>query len=154
MKCLLIETRDRRKFFTHEKNFGPLIEFCKSFKANIMLVNMTGGELLTLEELAPAICSPQPKNSKVQYEILGTMLTARQNTRNKILAHSEKIQNHITKTFLAGEVVDLKRLKNKFKTFGLSDAALCNHMKKSRDRLVADGHKVEKVGAGKYRIVP
>jgi hypothetical protein len=118
-----------------------------------MLVNMTAGELLTLEELAPAICSPQPKNSKIKYEVLGTMLTARQNTRNKILAHSDKIQNYITKAFLAGDVVDLKILKKKFKKFSLSDAALCNHMKKSRERLIADGRKVEKIGAGKYRIV-
>ena len=153
MKCLLIETSDKRKFFTHQKNFGPLIEFSKSFKANIMLVDMTGGELLDLEELAPAICSTSTKNQKIEYQVLANMLTSSKNTRKNLLSQSDKIQKFIIKTFKQGGVVDFKQLKKKFRNLALSDAALCNHVKKSRDRLAAEGYKFEKVGAGKYRII-
>ena len=153
MKCLLIETRDKRKFFTHQKNFGPLIEFSKSFKANITLVNMTGGELLDLEELATAICSASIKNQKVEYEVLTNMLNTNKNSKKNLLLQSEKIQNFITTTFKQGDVVDFQKIKKKFKTLTLSDATICNHVKKSRDKLTAEGYKFEKIGAGKYRII-
>ena len=153
MKCLLIETYDKRKFFTYQKNFGPLIEFSKSFKANILLVNMIKGELLDLNELAPAICSPSTKNQKVEYEVLANMLTSNKNSRKNLLSQSEKIQKFITTTYKQGEIVDLQKIKKKFKNFTLTDAALCNHAKKSREKLALEGYKFEKVGAGKYRMI-
>lgn len=53
MNCLLIETKDKRKFFTHEKNFIQLIEFSKAFNAEISIVKLEEGSVLELEELAP-----------------------------------------------------------------------------------------------------
>ena len=61
MKCLLIQTKDKRKFFTHEKNFVQLIEFSKTFGAEISMVKLEEGPILELKELAPAICDPSYK---------------------------------------------------------------------------------------------
>lgn len=152
MKCLLIETRDRRKFFTHEKNFGPLIEFSKSFSATLSFVDMEGGELMDLDQLALAICNPLHKSEPVEYRVLENKLTATKKSRQKMISNASKIHNFVLNTFLNGRVVDLKSLKKKYKQYQLTDAALCNHVKKVRDKLVSKGYAIEKVGAGRYRM--
>ena len=65
MKCLLLETKDKRKFFTHEKNFLQLIEFSRTFNAEISVVKMEQTELLDLKDLAPAICDAHYKKPKI-----------------------------------------------------------------------------------------
>jgi hypothetical protein len=152
MKCLLVETRDRRKFFTHEKNFGPLIEFSKSFNASLSLVDAQGGELLDLEELALAVCNPLHKTEKVEYKVLEAKVPIQKKNRKKMISNASKIQKFLLNTFLNGKVVDLKSLKKKYKNYQLTDAALCNHIKKVRDKLLTKGYAIDKVGAGRYRM--
>lgn len=152
MKCLLIETKDRRKFFTHEKNFVQLIEFSKTFNAEVSVVRLEEGPVLELEQLAPAICDPAYKKPKVQYELIETKLTKNHRTRNHILRAAKQIRKYITDKFQTREVVSLKELKRKFKRHKLTDAALCNHIRRVKEELATQGYKLVKVGAGKYRI--
>ena len=74
MKCLLLELKDKRKFFTHEKNYNQLIEFCNSFKANIAVVNLKSGNVLNLDELAPARCNSKQKKQDYDYDEIGRAL--------------------------------------------------------------------------------
>ena len=74
MKCLMIETKDNRQFFTHEKNFNQLIEFSKFFKAKISVVQIMGADLLSLEELAPALCDTTKKKQKKEFKIMEVRL--------------------------------------------------------------------------------
>jgi hypothetical protein len=80
----MIKTKDRRKFFTHEKNYLPLIEFSKVFNAEISIIKAKDAEVLDLDELAPAICDanyiqPQPE----EYDILKVVSKKKRNRRNK-----------------------------------------------------------------------
>ena len=59
-KCLMLKTRDNRKYFTHEKNYDYLIEFSRTFGAEVSVVEVEEAEVLDLEELAPAICDCDP----------------------------------------------------------------------------------------------
>lgn len=149
MKCLLIETKDNRQFFTYEKNFNQLIEFSKHFKAKISLVNMSGGEVLDLEELAPALCDSRNKKQKVDYKIIETKLNFQ---KNKTIKNSHKIQTLIKKRFLLRESVSLKFLKTKYKKLNLSDAAFCNYMKKVKEEMQKEGYKIVKLKAGEYKL--
>ncbi len=69
-QCLMIKTKDKRKFFTAEENYLPLLEFSKLFKAEMSIVKVRDAEILDLEQLAPALCDanyiqPQPKECEI-----------------------------------------------------------------------------------------
>ena len=150
MKCLLIELKDKRKFFTQEKNMPQLLEFCKSFNASMKIVQMSGGELYDLENLVLAICDPTVKTTKTTYEIIETKINV--NKRRETLTAAKKIQKFITEQFIKRKNVSLKILKQKYKDLGLSDAALCNHLKKVKSRLQEQGLNIIKEGAGNYKV--
>ena len=147
-QCLMIETKDHKKFFTYEKNFPQLIEFSKTFNAEISKVQIPSeAEVLELEELAPALC--EKKSQKVHYKVLELKLCPKI-TRRKILSRAKKIQKHIQNKLLTGRTVTLKELANKFK--GLTSACLCIHFKSIRDKMALEGHLFVKTGGGSYKM--
>lgn len=147
-QCLMIETKDRKRFFTYEKNFPQLIEFSKTFNAEISKVQIPSeAEVLELEELAPALC--EKKSQKVDYEVLELKFCPKI-ARHKILSRAKKIQYYIHKKLVGGHIVTLKELTKKFE--GLTSACLCTHFKLIRQDLESQGRLFEKVGGGKYRI--
>lgn len=152
MKCLLIETKDKRKFFTHEKNFIQLIEFSKAFSAEISIVKLEEGSVLELEELAPAICDPGYKKSNVQYEIIETKMSTEGRSRAEILRVADKVKKYVNEQFQNRNTVSLKELKKKFKRYKLTDAALCNHVRRVKSELEKDGFRFLKLGAGQYKV--
>lgn len=68
-KCLMIETPDKKKFFTAQKNYNKLLEFANSFNCEISTVQLEEGEILDLIPLANAISSKE-KSERAKYEIL------------------------------------------------------------------------------------
>ena len=156
MKCLLIETKDKRKFFTHEKNFIQLIEFSKTFNAEISTVKLEEGVILELEELAPAICDPGYKKPKTQYEVIEARMTTDNSllrSRSEILKIANRVKKYISDQFKNRNAVSLKQLKNKFKRYKLSDAALCNHIRRMKQELEKEGFQFTKINAGEYKVV-
>jgi hypothetical protein len=147
-QCLMIETKDHKKFFTHEKNFPQLIEFSRAFDAEISKVQISAeSEVLELEELAPALC--EKRSQKVDYQLLETKITPI-NTRGKILSRAKKIQHYIQKRLTDGNVVTLRELSKKFQ--GVTVACLCNHFKLTREQMALNGCNFIKTGGGKYKI--
>jgi hypothetical protein len=144
----MIETKDRKTFFTHEKNFPQLIEFSKTFNAEISKVQIPSeAEVLELEELAPALC--EKKSQKVDYKILELKLCPKI-TRRKILSRAKKIQTYIHGKLVLGHTVTLKELTKKFK--GLTSACLCTHFKLTREKMELEGHLFVKIGGGEYKL--
>ena len=68
-QCLMIKTKDNRKFFTHEEYFPQLIEFSKTFGAEISIVKIQDNNILDINDLAPAICNGNYKN-EANYELV------------------------------------------------------------------------------------
>jgi hypothetical protein len=151
MNCLLIETKDKRKFLTHEKNFIQLIEFSKTFNAEISIVKLEEGSVLELEELAPAICDPSYKKNKIKYEVIETKMSKEGKSRPEILKIADKVKFYIQNQFQNGKTVSLKELKTKFKKHKLSDATLCNHVRRVKQDLENKGFIFAKIGAGTYK---
>lgn len=152
MKCLLIQTKDKRKFFTHEKNLVQLIEFSKTFGAEISMVKLEEGPVLELKELAPAICNPAYKKIKSQYSIIETKLNTNIKSREEILTIANKVKKYISEQFKSRKIVSLKELKKKFQKDNLTNAALCNHIRRVKQDFEKEGIQFTKIGAGEYRI--
>lgn len=147
-KCLMIETKDNRKFFTQEENLPELIEFSKTFGAEISVVKMNDEpEVLDLIDLATAMCSMTKTKVKPEFEILETKVDKPQRNRTKILRDARKIRKYIKELLLAGEVVQLSTVAKKFKHYKLTLACFCNHLREVRKEL-----EVEKIGHGKYML--
>lgn len=153
MKCLLIQTKDKRKFFTHEKNYVQLIEFSKAFNAEVSIVKLEQGVVLELEQLAPAICDPSYKKPNAQYEVIETKLATEGRTRTEILKVAGKVKKYVSDEFQKRNSVSLKELKKRFKKHKLTDAALCNHIRRVKQELEKEGFEFEKTGAGTYKVV-
>lgn len=153
-KCLMIKTQDHRQFFTEEDNYIPLIEFSKTFKAEISVVRLVEPtQLLNLAELAPAICDHNYKTIEIpQYELVEVKLPTQNRPRQNILKIAAKIQKFIHDRLKTGKTISLAELKQRYAE-ELSVPALCNHIRKAKADLEKQGHRIVKIG-GAYRMQP
>lgn len=153
-KCLMITTKDHRKFFTYEKNYIQLLEFSKLFGAEVSIVNVKEAEVLDLPQLAPAFCDANyTPEKRPDYKVLEIKLPQRKKrNRQDILKMAQVIQGYISKSFLNGEIVSLKKLNKKFAEEKLTLACLCNHVAVAKKALEERGHRIVKVGGGQYQL--
>ncbi len=150
-KCLMIETKDRRRFFTHPNNYEHLIEFGKTFGAELSVVKVEEPEILDLMSLAPALCDSSFKISKNQIiEIIETKLPKDKKKRRSLLQQASEIKGWIKRQFLTGKAVRLKDIKEHYKNYNLTSQAFCNHLADVRKNLESEGFEVRKIGHGSY----
>jgi hypothetical protein len=146
----LIKTKDGRRLLTHEKNLPSLIEFAKTFKVEIYLVEPEENQtILELKPLTSAICSSD-NSDPPKYRKIERVFPKSKRTRKTILADAQKIDRYIQKRLTTGKPVSLKELKKKYKEHKLTDACLCNHLTVVRKLLSAQGHTFRKIAAGTY----
>jgi len=113
------------------------------------VVRADGPEILSLEELAPAICDPG-YTAQASFSVLEHRLPGKKRMRSKLLKTAQKIREFIKNEFLAGKTVELQKVAKKFKRFNLSLACFCNHVRWVREELEGEGYLVIKTGGGKY----
>lgn len=71
MKCLMIQTKDDRKFLTYQKNYKHLLEYIKTFKAKLYTVNINKNQqILDLNKLVAALCDKNYKIKNFDFEII------------------------------------------------------------------------------------
>ncbi len=150
--CLMLKTTDERKFFTHKDNFPQLIEFAKTCKAEISVVKANNVKVMELPELAKSICNHGTQSDLPQYEVVEVKLPEVANPRKKLLEHANIIYSYVKDNFLQQKIVSLSDLETEFKDFGLSKAALCNHIARVRTELTDKGYSITKVKRGQYRV--
>lgn len=149
-RTLMIKTKNGRKFLTYEKHLSSLVEFAKTFGAEIYAVEPDAGQkVLELKALTAAICTAE-YDGPPKYAAGAKIFPKPKRRRRAILAEAGKIRRYITKRLLAGKPVSLKDLKAKYEMHKLTDACLCNHLSVARKVLSRDGHQFKKIGAGKY----
>lgn len=132
MKCILIETKDKRKFLTYEKNLDQIQLFAQIFEANIKKVNSKEGKILDLKELASALCEVPNKKEEKNYNLI------EEKTKNKIIKKQKPsiaIRNFIYQQLASSKNVSIKELKEKFKNYNLCDATFYNHLRKVKENL-------------------
>ncbi len=149
-KCLLVKTKDDRNFLTHKDNLQSLVEFAKTFGAEIYMVEPSpNSKILELKPLISALCNSQNKDNP-EFDKPERLYPQSKRDRQTILEDAKLIRQFIHKRLISGQSVSLKELKDKYKEHDLSDACLCNHMAVIRKSLSKEGYNFRKVGAGKY----
>lgn len=149
MKCLMIETKDKRVFFTNKNNFVQLSEFIKVFKPSVFLVDMKKGELLEIEKLANLLCDTEyKKQNNVYYEVIKEV-KVEQGRQSK--SKTQKIREFIKKELVNNKTISLKKIKSKFKDYGLSDSTYYNQIKAAKIELEEKGFKFLKIRTKKKR---
>jgi N-dimethylarginine dimethylaminohydrolase len=158
-QCLMIKTKDNRQFFTHEKYFPQLIEFSKTFGAEISVVKVEKAEILSCPQLAKALCDATYQQ-KPNYDLIEVKIAEFKNIspqapapkREKMREIAAQVQSHLKKEFLSGKLISLHKVKNKFKRHNLDISTVCNHITKVRKQLKKEGYEIVKMGAGKYQL--
>jgi len=152
-KCLMIETKDRRRFFTHQRNYDQLVEFGKTFGAELSVVRVEKPEILDLVSLAPALCDTSYEVvNKPVFEVVEVRLQRTQRERKSLLRQASTVKRWVKKQLLEGEVVQLKDVSRRYKRYGLSLQAFCNHLADVKKELVKDGHNIVRIGHGAYQV--
>lgn len=65
MKCILLETKDKKRFLTSEKNLNKLKEFIKIFDIKVSLID-SEEKLLSLNQLISVFCGTEIKKQKIK----------------------------------------------------------------------------------------
>jgi hypothetical protein len=139
----MIETKDKRRFFTSKSNFLQLNEFIKVFKPNVFIVEMKKGELLDIEDLANLLCDTEyKKDHDILYEVVKEVKID-QNKNSKI--DTQKIREFIKKELINKKTISLKRVKERFKKYDLSDSTYYNQIKAVKTELSSRGFKFVKM---------
>lgn len=145
MKCILIETKDKRRFLTHEKNLSNLKSFLDTFEAKITKVDHKKGKILDLKELAIAICDASYNKENLEYD-----LPKRSIDKDK---PSTLIKNFIYNSFINNKTISIKVLKEKFQDLKLCDATFYNHIKKVKEILEKQGLKIIRISPGQFKAL-
>lgn len=143
----MIETRDRRRFFTHEKNINQLIEFSKFFKARISIVEMKGGDLMSLDRLAPALCDTRERSARAECEVIEVKLDF---TGKEARANPVALKKSIKRTLISGKTFSIKSFMSRHKE--VSRAAVYKWANQVKQELTTEGQEIVRVGPGKMKI--
>jgi hypothetical protein len=145
----MIETRDHRKFFTHQKNFIQLIEFANTFDAQVSVVRVEEADILDLAPLAEAISNPE-YDGNGNFQVLELKIPSPQHQPRP--KNPEQIKKYVVELFLTGRIVDQAEVLELFKT-QTSYNAVATTLHKIRKELQDSGHKIQKIGAGRYSLI-
>lgn len=153
-KCLLLKTPDNRCFFTEEKHFPCLIEFGRTFDADISVVKTKEQvEVLDLTDLAKAICNPEATNPP-EYEVVETKMAAPQKKSNQSrVARAERgreVLAFASARVLSGAEISVTDLVSKFPD--VAKTRLVQHFTRARRDLAAKGHTLKRTKPGTYQL--
>ena len=149
MSTIMLKMKDNRKFATHAKYRDSMIEFAKSFNAEVFEIELIEGKVFELKKLANAFCDPDYQ-SEIVFNKSKKIFPLPKRPRDEILKDAQSIREFIEKKMRSGKPLSLKDLKQKYSNQKMTDACLCNHFSQVRKSLKTEGFQIEKVGAGKY----
>lgn len=72
IKCLMLETSDKKRLFTTLGNCKTLLQCCRALKTKMFVVRaeVKKCQVMTVQRLVVAMCSKEREESKTKYKIL------------------------------------------------------------------------------------
>jgi hypothetical protein len=72
VKCLMIETSDKKKFFTLVGNQRQLKEYCLAFNAKMFVVKaeIKKSQVMNIPRLVAALCDKSNEGLKADYKVV------------------------------------------------------------------------------------
>jgi hypothetical protein len=147
MKCLMLSTKDNKKFFTDKKNLPELLEFSKLFGIEISEVKIQDAEILELDQLAIAFCVGN-FSKKPLFEVTEIKNPKSKKTRDNILSQAKQIKSFIKEEFLKGNPVCIQSVMQEFGN--VTRACICMHLRTIIKELTAMGENINKIKHGIY----
>ena len=143
INCGMIEVFSRR-FFTSKNNLPFLVELAKAHSATLAIIHLKKGELLPLPHLVEKINSDYNASTE-SFEIIKKIEFKPDETQIK---SKNVIIEEIKKMFLAGDIVSLSKISEKFPE--VSKSTLRNHLTNAKNLLFSDGYEIETIGRGQF----
>lgn len=158
---MLTTSPDGRRFFTPEANYPLLLEFAKTFGAELSIIKAQEPiEILELSELTKSMCDQAYNDKGKSFEIVETKFTPSGESQYKIktaddgkVGRNQEIKNNIREKLLSGKEVALKSICQEFEASGLSPSTLCNYFKQVRISLINQGYGFAQIKRGCYKLV-
>lgn len=145
--ALLVRAKDKRTFFTTVKNTRFLIEFARTFGAELSVVLAPEATVMKLSQVINSFCDGVP-GVKTPYRVI-RQIWPNSGLRDKMLRDAVQIQKYIRRKLTAGKVVSLAEIRNRFSELQLTDACFSNHLARARRDF---GKQVKRIGHGRYRL--
>lgn len=72
VKCLMLETADKKRFFTLVGNHKQLVEYCRAFNAKMFVVkaDIKKSQVMNIPRLVVALCDKSNQGTKAEYEVV------------------------------------------------------------------------------------
>lgn len=72
VKCLMLETSDKKRFFTMVGNHKQLVEYCRAFGAKMFVVRaeIKKTQVMNIPRLVVALCDKSHESPKAEYKVL------------------------------------------------------------------------------------
>lgn len=150
--CLMVKTKDKRKFLTHDSNLPLLKEFVRTFNAEVYrVIPAEKVKILEPKVLVRHFCDNPDYTDESKVVVVERLMPEK--NRKSILKDAEKIRSFIRNRLTKGKPLSLKQLKEKYEELGVTSACLCNHFSAVRQELAKEGYSFKKEGAGNYVAV-
>lgn len=154
---IMLQTKNKT-FFVHKKSLPMLIEFAKTFKAKLAIVEVSGSDVTELEDLPILFCDQNFNTPKAEYKELKILYPNQTfcptKTRSQILDDAKKIKRYICERFSSNGKVSLNELKQKFKELCVTDSCLSNHLASVRKELKKEkGVEFKVTSRGTYELM-
>lgn len=163
--CLLVKLSDGRKFFTAKTAKPQLIEFAKTFKAKLEIVEACDPEILSLKDLATFICDQTVKCKPTSYINLQKEISpeirnyynnytsfSKLSSRQQLMEKVASIRSYILSQFNTGKTVKIKNITKKFKKHNISTSAIYRHVNHVKNMLESSNKTVTKIAPGVYKM--
>jgi hypothetical protein len=72
VKCLMLETSDKKRFFTLVGNQKQLLEYCRALDAKMFVVRaeIKKSQVMSMERLVPALCGKTEGDPATEYKVI------------------------------------------------------------------------------------
>lgn len=154
----MIETNSK-VFFVHKKELPQLIEFAKTFKAKLSLVEISQSATkytLSAEQLVNQFCNQNYKPKPINYKLVEVLYPVdkekKLKTRSQMIQNANRIKKYIRSKLMKKCKVSLQEVRSEFKELNLTSACLSNHFSQVRRDLIKKGYKINTIKKGVYKL--
>jgi hypothetical protein len=145
MNYLMITLRDKRKFLTNTKHLNQLVEFAKTFGANISIVTTECKNLLSLDKLAEDICDTNSKPNEFTCEIVQSIPVSQSKTNIVFKKIINALRRH--------RHVDTEEIVSLYKKKGIDEKNIYSQITRAKKHITKIGMTLKKLGRTKFTAI-
>lgn len=156
-QSLMIKTKNKKKYYTDLENLPMLVEFAKTFGAELSVIESPDVQSIGLDLLAPALCddsyeSPQTERKPIIVRKIYPLEPNVSHTRQEMLQNAKIIRDYIKSVLDSKGIIKISEIKEKFRNLHLTDSCISNHMAVVIKDFEQFGKKINRLRIGVYEV--